>query len=61
MLYSELILLNLSSYWERFDRVVENKTYMVLPSTQIALGLLLISVGIVVTFDTKIDLFKSKE
>ncbi len=41
--------------------VVENNTYMVLPSPQIVIGLLLISIGIVVTFDIKIDLFKSKE
>ena len=41
--------------------VVKNKTYMVLPSPQIAIGLLLISIGIVVTFDIKIDLFKNKE
>jgi len=41
--------------------VVENKIYMVLPSPQIAIGLMLISIGIVVTFDIKIDLFKSKE
>ena len=41
--------------------VDENKTYMVLPSPQIAIGLLLISIGIVVTFDIKIDLFKHKE
>jgi len=41
--------------------VVKNKIYMVLPSPQIAVGLLLISIGIVVTFDIKIDLFKSKE
>ena len=34
---------------------------MVLPSPQIAIGLLLISIGIVVTFDIKIDLFKNKE
>ena len=34
---------------------------MLLPSPQIAIGLLLISIGIVVTFDIKIDLFKSKE
>ena len=40
--------------------VDENKTYMVLPSPQIATGLLLISIGIVVTFDIKIDLFKNK-
>jgi len=36
-----------------------NKTYMILPSPQIAIGLLLISIGIVVTFDIKIDQFKS--
>ena len=41
--------------------VDENKTYMLLPSPQIAIGLLLISIGIVVTFDIKIDLFKNKE
>ena len=41
--------------------VDENKTYMVLPSPQIAIGLLLISIGIVVTFDIKIDLLKGKE
>jgi len=34
---------------------------MVLPSPQIAIGLLLISIGVVVTFDIKIELFKSKE
>ncbi len=34
---------------------------MVLPSPQIAIGLMLISSVIVVTFDIKIDLFKSKE
>ena len=34
---------------------------MVLPSPQIAIGLLLISIGMVVTFDIKIDLFKNKE
>ena len=33
---------------------------MVLPSPQIAIGLMLISIGIVVTFDIKIDLFKKK-
>ena len=33
---------------------------MVLPSPQIAIGLLLICIGIVVTFDIKIDHFKSK-
>ena len=44
-----------------FDRVTKNKFYMVLPSPQIALGLLLISIGVVVTFDIKIELFKSKD
>ena len=33
---------------------------MVLPSPQIAIGLLLISIGIVVTFDIKIDHLKLK-
>jgi len=33
---------------------------MLLPSPQITIGLLLIIIGIVVTFDIKIDLFKSK-
>jgi len=33
---------------------------MVLPSPQIAIGLMLISIGIVVTFDIKIDLLKKK-
>ncbi len=33
---------------------------MVLPSTQIAIGLLLIRIGIVITFDIKIDLFRGK-
>ena len=60
MLYSKLILLNLPSNWSRFDKVAVNKFYMVLPSPQIAIGLLLISIGIVVTFDIKIDQFKSK-
>ena len=41
--------------------VDENKTYMLLPSPQIAIGLLLISIGIVVTFNIKIDLLKKKE
>jgi len=40
--------------------VVINKSYMALPSPQIAIGLLLISIGIEVTFDIKIDQFKSK-
>ena len=34
---------------------------MILPSPQIAIGLLLISIGIVVTIEIKIDLFKGKE
>ena len=34
---------------------------MLLPSPQIAFGLILISIGIVVSFDMKIDFFKSKE
>ena len=34
---------------------------MVLPSPQIAIGLLLISIGIVVTFDIKIDLKKKSK
>jgi len=41
--------------------VFVNKTYMILPSPQITIGLLLISIGIVVTFDIKIDQFKSKD
>jgi len=41
--------------------MVENQSSMVLPSPQIAIGLLLISIGIVVTFNIKIDLFKNKE
>ena len=44
-----------------FDRVITNKFYMVLPSPQITIGLLLISIGVVVTFDIKVDLFKGKE
>ena len=34
---------------------------MVVASPQIAIGLLLISIGVVVTFDIKVDLFKGKE
>ena len=41
--------------------VIGNKYCMILPSPQIAIGLLLISIGIGVTFDIKIDLFKGKE
>jgi len=40
--------------------VVENKTYIVLPSPQIAIRLLFISIGIVVTFDIKINLLNLK-
>ena len=45
----------------RIVKMEVNKFYMVLPSPQIAIGLLLISIGIVVTFDIKIELFNSKE
>ena len=34
---------------------------MVLPSPQIAIGLLLISIGIVVTFEIRIDRFKKED
>ena len=34
---------------------------MVLPSSQVAIGLLLISIGIAVKFDIRIDLLKNKE
>ncbi|ABM71252.1 Hypothetical protein P9515_00431 [Prochlorococcus marinus str. MIT 9515] len=34
---------------------------MILPSPQIAIGLLLISIGTVVTFNIKINLFQGKE
>ena len=34
---------------------------MVLPSPQIAIGVLLISIGVVVTFDIRVDLFEDKE
>ena len=34
---------------------------MVLPSPQISIGLLLISIGIVVTFDIKFDPLKDKK
>ena len=44
-----------------FDRVTIKKFYMVLPSPQITIGLLLISIGVVVTFDIKVDLFNGKE
>ena len=43
------------------DIVILNKFYMVLPSPQIAIGLLLISIGVMVAFDIKIDFFKDKE
>ena len=51
----------LHQYLIVFDRVTTNKFYMVLPSPQITIGLLLISIGVVVTFDIKVDLFKGKE
>ena len=34
---------------------------MELPSPRIAIGILIICIGIVVNFDIKIDIFKSKE
>ena len=43
-----------------FDKLTEQKFYKVLPSPQIALRLLLISI-VVSNFDIKIKLFKSKE
>ena len=60
MLYSELYYSIFHRYWENFDRVIVDKFYMVLPSPQVAIGLLLISIGVVVTFDIKIDQLKSK-
>ncbi len=47
-------------YMGRFDEVIGYFFIIVLPSPQIAIGLLLISIVIVVTFDIKIELFKSK-
>ena len=44
-----------------FDRVIANKFDMVLPSSQVAIGLLLISIGVLVSFDIRIDSFKDKE
>ena len=41
--------------------VTRNKFFMILPSPQIAIGLLLISIGIVAAFDIKIDLLKGKQ
>ena len=58
MLYSEKYYSIFDRYGERFDRVVKNKSYMIRLSPLIAIGLLLISIGIVVTFDIKIDLLK---
>ena len=46
---------------KEFYKMTEHKFYMVLHSPQIILGLLLISIGIVVTFDKKNELFKSKK
>ena len=40
---------------------IKYKFFLVFPFPKIAIGLLLISIGIVVSFDIKIDLFKSKE
>tara|TARA_Y100001978_G_C23635705_1_gene405739 strand:+ start:560 stop:664 length:105 start_codon:yes stop_codon:yes gene_type:complete len=34
---------------------------MSFPSPQIAIGLLLISIGVIVTFDVRIDFFKDEE
>ena len=61
MFYSELIILNLSLYWDRFEKLIKNKSYKILPSPQIGIVLLLLSMGILVTFDIKIGLLKSKE
>ena len=44
----------------RFDGVIDNIFIIVLPSSQIAIGLLLISIEIVFPFDIKIELFKNK-
>ena len=46
---------------KEFYKMTEHKFYMVLHSSQIILGLLLISIGIVVTFDKKTELFKIKK
>ena len=46
---------------KEFYKMTEHKFYMVLHSSQIILGLLLISIGVVITFDIKIELFKSKD
>ena len=43
------------------DKLIVIKVSMVLPSPQITIGLLLISIGVVVTFDIKVDVFKEKE
>tara|TARA_Y100000739_G_C20166678_1_gene265860 strand:+ start:49 stop:207 length:159 start_codon:yes stop_codon:yes gene_type:complete len=48
-------------YLSGFDKLTKDKFHMILPSPQVAIGLLLISIGIVVTFDIKIDLFKGEE
>jgi len=34
---------------------------MILPSPQIAIGLLLISIGLVITFDIQVDNFQDKK
>ena len=61
MFYSESYYSIFNRYWDRFDRVIKKRTYMALLSPQIAIGLMIISIGIAVSFDIKIDLFKSKE
>ena len=60
MLYSGLYYSIFHPYSERFNRVFETKSYMVLPSHHITIGLLLIRIGIVVTFDIKIDFLEMK-
>ena len=44
-----------------FYKMIVHKFYMFLHSSLIILELLLISIGIVVTFDKKTELFKSKK
>ncbi len=61
MLYSGLYSSIFHPYSERFNRMFETKSYMVLPSHQITIGLLLIRIAIVVTFDIKIDFLKNEE
>ncbi len=40
--------------------LIINMFFMVLPSPQIAIGLLLISIGLVITFDIKVENFQDK-